>query len=55
MKQKEMKMVAYVAPEVSIYEIHSEGALCGGSFGDPGAPGSNGIYVEEEGDENENY
>ena len=28
MKQKEMKMVAYVAPEVSIYEIHSEGALC---------------------------
>ena len=29
MKQKEMKMVAYVAPDVSIYEIHSEGALCG--------------------------
>ena len=28
MKQKEMKMVAYVAPDVSIYEIHSEGALC---------------------------
>ena len=29
MKQKEMKMVAYVAPDVTIYEIHSEGALCG--------------------------
>ena len=28
MKQKEMKMVAYVAPDVSIYEIHSEGTLC---------------------------
>ena len=28
MKQKEMKMVAYVAPDVSIYEIHPEGALC---------------------------
>ena len=23
-----MKMVAYVAPDVSIYEIHSEGTLC---------------------------
>ena len=23
-----MKMVAYVAPDVTIYEIHSEGALC---------------------------
>ena len=33
MKQKEMKMVAYVAPEVSIYEIHSEGALCGSNNG----------------------
>ena len=50
MKQKEMKMVAYVAPEVSIYEIHSEGALCGGSFGDPGAPASDGSY-EEDGDD----
>ena len=29
MKQKEMKMVAYVAPDVTIYEIHPEGALCG--------------------------
>lgn len=28
MKQKEMKMVAYVAPDVTIYEIHPEGALC---------------------------
>ena len=28
MKQKEMKMVAYVAPDVTIYEIHSEEALC---------------------------
>ena len=28
MKQKEMKMVAYVAPDVTISEIHSEGALC---------------------------
>ena len=34
MKQKEMKMVAYVAPDVSIYEIHSEGALCGSVDGD---------------------
>ena len=41
MKQKEMKMVAYVAPEVSIYEIHSEGALCeSGIYGDANAAGS---------------
>ncbi|MDD6113783.1 MAG: hypothetical protein PUB70_05600 [Bacteroidales bacterium] len=53
MKQKEMKMVAYVAPDVSIYEIHPEGALCGGSFGDPGAAGANGIYWEE--NEGEDY
>lgn len=39
MKQKEMKMVAYVAPDVSIYEIHSEGALCG-SYGEANSPGS---------------
>ena len=37
MKQKEMKMVAYVAPDVTIYEIHSEGALCGsGIYNDNG-------------------
>ena len=53
MKQKEMKMVAYVAPDVTIYEIHPEGALCGGSFGDPGAAGANGIYWEE--NEGEDY
>ena len=39
MKQKEMKMVAYVAPEVSIYEIHSEGALCGSPYGEKGKAG----------------
>ena len=53
MKQKEMKMVAYVAPDVTIYEIHSEGALCGSPFGDPGAAGANGIYWEE--NEGEDY
>ena len=37
MKQKEMKMVAYVAPDVTIYEIHSEGALCeSGIYNDNG-------------------
>ena len=55
MKQKEMKMVAYVAPDVTIYEIHSEGTLCESRFGDSGAPGANGFFVEEDGDENENY
>lgn len=48
MKQKEMKMVAYVAPDVTIYEIHSEGALCeSGIFGDPGEAGPNGVYGED--------
>ena len=40
MKQKEMKMVAYVAPDVSIYEIHPEGALCESNFGDANGAGS---------------
>ncbi|MGM9743631.1 MAG: hypothetical protein ACI3Y3_00290 [Candidatus Cryptobacteroides sp.] len=40
MKQKEMKMVAYVAPDVSIYEIHSEGALCGSPYGEEGKAGN---------------
>ena len=41
MKQKEMKMVAYVAPDVTIYEIHSEGALCGSdNFGKANGAGS---------------
>lgn len=51
MKQKEMKMVAYVAPDVTIYEIHSEGALCGNSYGNPGDAGANGVYMEEDGNE----
>ena len=46
MKQKEMKMVAYVAPDVTIYEIHSEGALCE-SYSDPGKAGSDGSYDED--------
>ena len=50
MKQKEMKMVAYVAPDVSIYEIHSEGALCESViFGGPGEAGPDGSYSDEEG------
>ena len=41
MKQKEMKMVAYVAPEVSIYEIHPEGALCeSNNYGEANGAGS---------------
>ena len=52
MKQKEMKMVAYVAPDVTIYEIHSEGALCGSTYGDQGRAGADGVYVEEDGNEN---
>ena len=42
MKQKEMKMVAYVAPDVTIYEIHSEGALCvsGDNYGKANGAGS---------------
>ena len=52
MKQKEMKMVAYVAPDVTIYEIHSEGALCESViFGGPGEAGPNGVYMEEDGNE----
>ena len=48
MKQKEMKMVAYVAPDVTIYEIHSEGALCvsGDSCGESGKAGADGSYGE---------
>lgn len=54
MKQKEMKMVAYVAPDVTIYEIHSEGALCESVIlGGPGEAGPNGIYWEE--NEGEDY
>ncbi|MCI6315308.1 MAG: hypothetical protein MR588_08085 [Bacteroidales bacterium] len=51
MKQKEMKMVAYVAPDVTIYEIHPEGALCGSPYGGPGEAGANGVYMEEDGNE----
>ena len=40
MKQKEMKMVAYVAPDVTIYEIHPEGALCGSPYGEEGKAGN---------------
>ena len=40
MKQKEMKMVAYVAPDVTIYEIHPEGALCESNFGEANGAGS---------------
>ena len=47
MKQKEMKMVAYVAPDVTIYEIHSEGTLCESRFGDSGAPGPDGGFSED--------
>ena len=53
MKQKEMKMVAYVAPDVTIYEIHPEGALCeSGIYGDQGRAGAVGVYVEEDGNVN---
>lgn len=49
MKQKEMKMVAYVAPDVTIYEIHSEGALCGSKiYGNPGSAGPDGGYWYED-------
>ena len=49
MKQKEMNMVAYVAPDVTIYEIHSEGALCvsGDNCGESGEAGADGSYDEE--------
>ena len=49
MKQKEMKMVAYVAPEVSIYEIHSEGALCGSPYGEEKRAGTP-VVTDEYGD-----
>ena len=51
MKQKEMKMVAYVAPDVTIYEIHSEGALCVSPYGESGAAGANGTYNYDEGED----
>lgn len=51
MKQKEMKMVAYVAPDVTIYEIHSEGALCQSEFGKAGEAGANGTYNYDEGED----
>ena len=48
MKQKEMKMVAYVAPDVTIYEIHSEGALCESKiYGGQGRAGADGSYDED--------
>ena len=49
MKQKEMKMVAYVAPDVSIYEIHPEGALCQ-SYNDYGLRDIQGGDVTDESD-----
>ena len=52
MKQKEMKMVAYVAPDVTIYEIHPEGALCqSNNYGKPGDAGANGFFMEEDGND----
>ena len=50
MKQKEMKMVAYVAPDVSIYEIHSEGALCQ-SYNDYGLRNFQGDDVNDDSDD----
>ena len=50
MKQKEMKMVAYVAPDVTIYEIHSEGALCGSPYGEEGKAG-NPVETDEYGED----
>ena len=44
------KAITYEAPDVTIYEIHSEGALCGSKiYGDPGSAGPDGSFVEEEG------
>ena len=52
MKQKEMKIVAYVAPDVTIYEIHSEGALCESKiYGGQGRAGADGFFVEEDGND----
>ena len=50
MKQKEMKMVAYVAPDVTIYEIHSEGALCQ-SYNENGLRDIQGDDVNDESDD----
>ena len=50
MKQKEMKMVAYVAPDVTIYEIHPEGALCvSGIYGEEKRAGTP-VVTDEYGD-----
>ena len=44
-----MKMVAYVAPDVTIYEIHSEGALCeSGIYNDNGLRNIQGDDVTDE-------
>ena len=41
------KVITYETPEVTVFEIHTEGTLCQ-SYGDPGAAGLNGGYEEEE-------
>ena len=40
------KLITYETPNVAVYEIHSQRALCG-SFGEAGRAGSNGLYEDE--------
>ena len=44
------KAITYEAPELMVFEIHTVGTLCQiESYGDPGAAGPDGSFVEEEG------
>ena len=47
------KVITYEAPDVTVFEIHPEGALCeSGIYGDQGRAGAVGVYVEEDGNVN---
>ena len=47
------KLITYETPNVAVYEIHSQRALCG-SFGEAGMAGCYGLYVNET-DEDQDY
>lgn len=44
------KAITYEAPELMVFEIHTAGTLCQSpSYGEAGAAGQDGSFVEEEG------
>lgn len=48
------KLITYETPNVAVYEIHSQRALCG-SFGEAGRAGYYGLYINETETEDQDY